>query len=133
MTVLADTSVWIEALRRGANGRAPQLADALDRREVVMCGVVAAELLSGARGEGHGLWPHLAGLRWVDDARDDWRRAGLARAASGGVGRPLALADALIAVLAARAGLEVWTLDQDFVQLGAVVDGLTVRVLGGSL
>lgn len=133
MTVLADTSVWIEALRRGSEGRAPELADVLERREVVMCGVVAADLLSGARGDGDGLWSRLAGLRWVDDGRDDWRRAGVARAASGRAGRPLALADALIGVLAARAGHEVWTLDRDFVLLGDVIDGLRVRVLGDSL
>jgi predicted nucleic acid-binding protein len=129
MSVLADTSVWIEALRRGERGRAPDLAEALDRRAVVMCGVVAAELLSGTRANAAGLWSRLAGLRWVDDARDDWRRAGLARAASAARGRPVALADALVAVMAARGDHELWTLDADFGALAEVVDGLRVRVL----
>ena len=129
MSVLADTSVWIEALRRGEQGRAAGFADALERRDVSMCGVVAAELLSGTRANGTGLWPRLAGLRWIDDTRDDWRRAGLARADAARHGRPLALADALIAVLAQRSSHEVWTLDRDFADLAGIVDGLRVRTL----
>lgn len=129
MSVLADTSVWVEALRRGARGRAPEFADALERRDVVMCGVVAAELLSGTRANASGLWSRLAGMRWADDARDDWRRAGLARSASAARGRPVALADALISVMAARGRHELWTLDEDFAALAVVVDGLHVRVL----
>jgi len=126
--VLADTSVWIQYLRHG--GIEPLDAALADRR-VLMCGPVAAELLSGARGETAVLLrTRFRGLRWLPLAEpDDWYAAAELRAASSARGRPVMLVDTLLAVVAIRGRLRLLTLDRDFEAIAAVADGLDLRML----
>ena len=49
MTVLADTSVWVECLRRGKGSTSDRLDGLLVAGEVLVCGPVVAELLAGAK------------------------------------------------------------------------------------
>ncbi len=126
--VLADTSVWVDHLR--GSGSEP-LDRALDTRSVVMCGPVAAELLSGARGETATLLRgRFGGLRWISLVEpEDWFAAGELRAASGTRGRPVAIVDTLLAVVAQRARVQLWTLDRDFETIAEVARDLDLRVL----
>lgn len=125
--VLVDTSVWIEFLA----GRGPaEMRDALAERRVLMCGVVATELLSGARGEVfETLRSRLLGLRWAGIAEsEDWVRAGRLRADALGDGRPIAMADALLAALALRHSVPLWTSDRDFEAVAGREPSLNVRL-----
>ncbi|MBA2349527.1 MAG: PIN domain-containing protein [Solirubrobacterales bacterium] len=127
--VLADTSIWIAHLRPGS------AFTALDRpladRRVVTCGAVAAELLTGARGDtATVLRSRLRGLRWIAlEEPADWFDAGELRAVSAARGQPVALVDTLLAVLALRTRAQLWTLDRDFEQIAGVAPGLDLRML----
>ncbi len=126
MTVLADTSVWVEYLRRGPIGPGAELDLLLADGEVVMCGPVAAELLAGVdparRPE---LWPLLAGLPWADIGRIEWRRVGEVAAALRAIGQTVALTDIEIAVAAAASGALLWSRDADFDRVEAVLADLS--------
>ena len=63
VTVLADTSVWIEYLRRGKGSKSARLDDLLVAGEVLVCGPVVTELLAGAKSPDRGrLWLQLTPL-----------------------------------------------------------------------
>lgn len=129
--ILADTSVWIDYLR----GTPSQAADELDSRlvahDVLMCGPVAAELLTGVDASGRiRLWETLSSMAWADIARSDWFVAGDLRAELRGRGVQVSLADVLIAGAAAgRATL--WTRDRAFGEIATMRDGLDLRLLDG--
>ena len=125
MTILADTSIWIDYLRAGRSGHAAALDDLLESREVVICGPIAAELLAGTisrqRGE---LWSLLNGLDWFDLGRSQWRRTGEVAAVLRERGATVPLADVGIAVTAVEANASLWTRDKDFDRLSQVLPEL---------
>lgn len=126
--ILADTSVWVEFLRRGNAGRARELRGLILRDEVVMCGPVAAELLKGVDpSERDELWTTLVSLEWQDLGREAWRRIGEAAAALRRRGETLPLIDIAIAVAAVTSDAVVWTADSDFDRIGAVLAGFKVK------
>ena len=43
--------MWVEYLRHGAQGWAAEVADGIERGEVLVCGPVLAELISGTSPE----------------------------------------------------------------------------------
>jgi predicted nucleic acid-binding protein len=96
-----------------------------------MCGPVAAELLSGARGEtAVVLRARFRDLRWLPLAEpEDWYAAAELRAASTARGRPVMLVDTILAVVAMRARLRLLTLDRDFEAIAEIADGLDLRIL----
>jgi predicted nucleic acid-binding protein len=125
VTVLADTSVWVDYLRHGRDGEAGALDHLLTSGEVVVCGPVVAELLAGTsqrqRGE---LWQLLSGLEWADLGRPEWRRIGEVAAELRAAGTSVALTDIQIAVAAVAGGARLWSGDGDFDQIAAVLDRL---------
>ena len=128
--VLADTSIWIEYLRHGAEGPGGRLGDLLDGEEVVTCGPVVDELIAGARSEDRSaLWRSLRALPWAALDRDAWYAVGVAAGKLRATGATTALTDVEIGVAASRARASVWTTDADFERLAAVVEGLTVLSL----
>ena len=125
MTVLADTSVWVDYLREGLPGPGGRLDTFLAAGEVVMCGPVAAELLAGiAEGGRDELWRLLAGLPWADLGRSEWRQVGDVAASVRRAGATVALTDIEIAVAAVAADARLWTRDSDFVRVAAVLPAL---------
>lgn len=117
MSVLADTSIWVDYLR-GREPAAAQLEQLVRRREVAVCGPVLAELLAGARtDEDAARLLDLAGLQWVEIGRQTWRRAGDVARSLRLLGHTLPLLDALIAVACAQARVPLWTRDQHFAKL----------------
>lgn len=125
MRVLADTSVWVDFLR----GTDPSAAQVLDRLlaagEVVMCGPVAAELFAGTAEErAPELWSLLAGLRWVELGRAQWREVGETSSALRRRGATVPLTDLVIAVAALAARASLWSRDSDFDRVGEILPAL---------
>ena len=125
MTVLADTSIWVDYLRGGVTGPGGPLDELLGEGEVVVCGPVVAELLTGAVAGGRNeLWQLLSGLPWADLGRAEWRRVGDLAASLRSSGTSVALTDIEIAVAAVTAEARLWSRDSDFDRIGAVLPDL---------
>jgi predicted nucleic acid-binding protein len=125
VTVLADTSVWVEYLRLGVVGPAAELDALLAAGEVVICGPVAAELIAGvASHRRHELWSLLMGLPWAEIGRNEWYRVGEVAATLRGAGQTVALTHIEIAVAAVSNGAQLWSRDSDFNRVEAILDGL---------
>ena len=128
--VLPDTSIWVAYLRAGAAGITRELDAALERREVLACGPVVAELVAGARPhDRQTLLASLGGLPWAELDRRAWQSVGLLAAALHDRGEVLPLADLEIAVAAHTARAALWTGDRHFERLAPLLDGLELRLV----
>jgi predicted nucleic acid-binding protein len=126
--IVADTSVWIEYLRRGESGWAWELDELLARGELMMCGPVLAELVAGVPSERRSDYAlRLRALPWSGLDRDGWLRAGLVRGDLRRSGVTASLIDVLIAVSAAQAGASLWTADAAHERITAAMGDLTIR------
>lgn len=125
MTVLPDTSIWVDYLRKGEAGSAWALDELLRTREVVVCDPLVAELLTGARRNDRAdLWVLFQGLPRAPLERNEWRRVGDIAAALHEHGMTVALTDIEIAVSAVSADAAVWTRNSDFERIGHVLPEL---------
>ena len=125
MTVLADTSIWVDYLKLGKGSKAAYLDELLSASEVVLCGPVVAELLAGAKAADRTkLWNLLSGLPWVDLGPSQWREVGETAARLRERGESVALTDIEIAVAAVESASQLWTRDADFNRIRHVVRGL---------
>ena len=119
--ILVDTSVWIAAFRRARGDEAAHLRTLLDAGAVAMTPPIRIELLSGSGaadlpklrrvlsalpvyGPTPASFDRIEG--WIDKA---------VRA-----GRRFAVADLLIAAVAAENDLAIWSLDGDFAEMAAL-------------
>jgi len=109
--ILVDTTVLVEYLRT-----ASQRIRAILDSGAAICGVTRAEILHGARNPADAarLVEALDGFAQVPIEADAWDALGwnLSVLRSQGIVTPFP--DALIATVAIRAGLEVWTYDAHF-------------------
>ncbi len=97
----------------------------LDSGEVSTCGPVVAELLAGAAGEvAERIGEVLLSLPWVELDPAAWFEIGATARRLRQAGRSLPLTDLAIAVAAARAEHALWSFDDDFERIGAVLEGL---------
>lgn len=125
MTVLPDTSVWVDYLRAGTEGPAARLDELLEAESVVVCGPVLAELLAGTPSERRNdLWHALEALPWAELDRAAWRRIGEAAHELRAVGLSVPLTDLAIAVAAVSAGASLWTRDEDFRRISSALPEL---------
>ena len=125
MTVLPDTSIWVDYLRHGRRGNAFALDDLLRLGQVVICGPVVAELLAGTQQRDRDeLWALFQALPWAPLGRREWRQAGEAAATLRERGMTVPLTDLAIAVSADAADAELWTRDSDFERIATVLPGL---------
>lgn len=125
MSVLPDTSVWVEFLRRGREGSAWKLDDLLQHGDVVTCGPVVAELLAGSRaGNRMELGGLLDALPWAPLARPQWQRVGTVAAELRSRGHHVPLTDVEIAAAAMEINATLWTNDADFNRIARVVPDL---------
>jgi predicted nucleic acid-binding protein len=119
--ILVDTSVWIEAFRRAHSDAATRLRTLLDGDEVAMTPPVRIELLSGS---GAADLPRLrrvlSALPLFAPSARSWElmEGWVERAV--GAGRRFAVADLLIAAVAAENDLAVWSLDGDFAEMAGL-------------
>jgi predicted nucleic acid-binding protein len=128
--VLPDTSIWVAYLRTGAERLTQELNLALDRREVLACGPVVAELVAGARAPDRAaLVASLSGLPWADLDHNAWQSAGLLAAELRDRGQTLPLTDLEIAVAAHAAGATLWTADRHFERVAALLEGFELKLV----
>ena len=117
--ILPDTSVWIAYFRPRESPAQMELRHLLERSQVIVAGVVLAELLRGARspGEFHFLAQTLSLLPQANVSDDTWVRCGEVSYTLMRQGTTIGLADALIATIAIDGGHDLYTLDSDFEQI----------------
>lgn len=97
----------------------------LRQGSLIICGPVAAELMTTIRAERRGeLKKVIACLEWVDLLRRDWELVGEVSHALRGRGETVALTDIMIAVACTRSEAELWTWDTDFQGIAAVMPQL---------
>lgn len=116
--ILVDTSVWIEALRRGRSPQAEVLRALLDADEVGLAAPVRVEILSGASAADlPRLRRVLSALPMLPPTAGIWERLEGFVEKAVAAGERFGVADLLIAGVAAENGLDVWSLDDDFVRM----------------
>ncbi len=123
--VIVDTSIWVQFFKKNNSKERRELDLLLVQNEVLMVGVVLAEVLQGARNqhEFERLRDHLSTLPYAQETRDTWTLIGALSYQLRQNGATLSLIDLLIAALAIQRKCEVYTLDQHF----ARVPGLTLH------
>ena len=112
-SVVIDTSEWAQYFRVGGSPEAKEVRRLLTARNVVMVGVVYAELLRGARNQSQFriLEEELDALPFVEMSKETWKRAGRLLGDLQRQGLAIPLPDALIAALALEHRLRVFTRD----------------------
>lgn len=117
--VIADTSLWIEYFKGGDEPARAGLRTLIRTEQVVLVGVVLAELLQGCRSseEADTILSNLAGLRYLETGFSTWKRAGEFSASLRRKGITLPLSDLIIGALAIEHGYRVYTLDTHFKQI----------------
>lgn len=125
MTVLVDSSIWVDFLKLGGRGPGAPLATLLTRHEVVVCGQVVAELLAGTPPDGRAeLWMLMAGLPWLELRHDGWRRVGELEGDLLARGYRIPLTDVAIAVTAVDGRARLWSRDTHFAQVAELLPEL---------
>ncbi|MBK9306485.1 MAG: PIN domain-containing protein [Nitrospira sp.] len=114
--VIADTSVWIPFFNRPDSDEKAALDLLIDADEVMLVGVVLAELLQGCRtpSERETLSDALSALPYREVSTTTWMRTGDLSASLLRKGMTLPLSDLLIATLAIEHGCRVYSLDAHF-------------------
>lgn len=114
--VIADTSVWIPFFNRPDSEEKTALDLLIDADDVMLVGVVLAELLQGCRtpSERGTLSDALSALPYREVTATTWMHTGDLSAALLRKGITLPLSDLLIATLAIEHGCRVYSLDVHF-------------------
>ena len=116
MPVVVDTSQWIQYFRVAGSPEAMEVRRLLTSGEVVMVGVVYAELLRGARNQDQfrALEEQLDALPFLEMSKDTWSSTGRILSDLQRQGLPISLPDAAIAALALEHELHVFSRDEHF-------------------
>jgi hypothetical protein len=114
--IVVDSNVWIDYLRRTDSDPGRQLDEFLGRGEVLLTGVVLAEILQGTTGERDldRLEVSLEAATYVEVGRPAWVRAGRLSRELRSSGQTLPLTDLVVAAVALEGDYELFTFDPDF-------------------
>ncbi len=120
--VIADTSVWIPFFNRPDSPEKATLDLLIDADEVVLVGVVLAELLQGCRAssERETLSEALLALPYYEVTQSTWSQTGDLSAQLLRKGVTLPLSDLIIAALAIEHHCQVYSLDTHFKKIPGV-------------
>jgi predicted nucleic acid-binding protein len=114
--IVVDSNVWIDYIKRVDSDAGNRLDTILEDREVVLVGVVLAEILQGASGEqDHDrLDDALRATTYVEVDREAWVRAGRLSRDLRRSGQMIPMTDLIIAAVALEGDHELFTFDPDF-------------------
>jgi predicted nucleic acid-binding protein len=133
VSVLVDTSIWVDFLKVGMAGPGAGVAALLRDREVMACGQVVAELLAGTKpAQRDPLWALLSGLPWLELRPRGWRRVGELAGDARACGHTLPMTDVQIAVLALENQTRLWSRDLHFRVLATLAPELALYEPGGA-
>ncbi len=120
--VIADTSVWIPFFNRPDSPEKAALDLLIDADEVVLVGVVLAELLQGCRtpSERDSLSDAFLALPYYEVSRSTWLQVDDLSAPLLRRGVTLPLSDLIIAALAIERDCRVYSLDAHFKKIPGV-------------
>jgi predicted nucleic acid-binding protein len=120
--ILADTSVWINALREGESAERLALDALLAQQELAMTGVVLSELLQGTRApqEFTRLATRLRSLPFLLDTIETWTKAAELAISLRRLGLFVPLTDLEVAAVAMEHHCEIYTLDDHFNRIPGV-------------
>lgn len=121
--ILIDTSVWIRFFRSAGSPEAMVIDTVLSMGVAATCAPIRVEVLSGApnRREFDRLRDLFAGLVDLELPQDAWTRMEEHRFALARRGHHASLVDLLIALTAQARHTALWTLDEDFQHIAAVI------------
>jgi len=119
--ILADTSVWIEFFRPGAE-TGNKLEKLISTNTVWTCGIVLFELTQGLKSdeEKKDILDIFSGIPYVEMNAPLWQKAGELSASLKKKGLNLPFSDILLAAIAIEHKLSVFTLDKHFEQIPGV-------------
>ena len=121
--VLVDTSVWIRFFRDGNSPEGEALDTLLSVAAAATCAPIRAEVLSGApsQREFQRLRHLFDALVALEPPQHVWQRIEEHRFALLRRGHRVSLVDLWIALTAQAHGSSLWTLDEDFRRISAIV------------
>ncbi len=120
--IIADTCVWIEFFRNSESELTFQLKGHIKKRNVLMTGMVLAEILQGikTKKEAGIVKESLKKLPYLEVTRDAWEKAGELSRDLRRKGTPIPLSDLIIASIAILGGYAVLTIDPHFQHVPAL-------------
>jgi predicted nucleic acid-binding protein len=112
--IIPDTSVWVQALRKGESREAVVLRSLLDADEVTLALPVRVELLAGvASTQRAALTRALSALPVIRPTDATWAQVEAWGVLAARAGQYFGVTDLLIAALARELGGLAWSLDAD--------------------
>lgn len=114
--VIADSNIWIEYLRNPDTDVGLTLQSLLESNQILLNGVVFAEVLQGARNMTNYdiLFSRLNALPYQEMTKGAWSLASRIGFRLRGEGRRIPMTDLAIAASALEGGHEVYSLDEHF-------------------
>ena len=124
MNIIPDSNKFIDFWKRPTD----ELKQVFVNQDIILCGVVRAELLQGALSVKNfkEISNDLDSFQEVDLEKDDWDRLGEILYLLRTHGITVPLADAIIATVAIKYGIPVWTGDKHFSMMKDTLNGLEV-------
>ena len=130
MRILADSNIFIKYWKTNEDA----IGTVFENQDVVICGVITAELLHGARSE-----KEIQGIQLILDSFDslemdenDWQQVGINLMKLRLKGLNLPFPDVIIATLGLKYNIPVWTFDQHFVEMKSVFTDLELYDLSAN-
>jgi hypothetical protein len=114
--VIVDTCIWASFFAKPASAEKHAVDVLLDHDRVAILGVILGEVLLGVRRTDHADWvaSRLRQSHYVEALWDDWRLAAQLGRDLAALGHKLPLTDLIVAAVAKRLGLNVYTVDPHF-------------------
>lgn len=120
--VLVDSSAWIEALRRDGDIKVKLAVEGLlDAYAAVWCSPVRLEVMGGAREqERHRIGAYFSVIPFLSTSNQDWEDAIAVAWRLRDSGLTLPWIDMLVATIAIRSDLRLYTTDAHFSRIAAI-------------